>query len=307
MGQTENADEGFDYCVCATGHFSTPNMPHFPGFETYSGRLLHAHDFRDALDFKDKDILVIGTSYSAEDIASQCYKYGVKSVTLSWRTAPMGFNWPSNFTTVPLLKNVEGKICHFIDGTSKDVDAIILCTGYLHHFPFLPDKLRLQTSNRMYPANLWKGVMWCDNPKMFYIGMQDQWYTFNMFDAQAWFVRDVMMGRITAPSKEEQIKDNEEWRAREDKLEGDEQKICFQGDYVKMLISATDYPSFDIDAVNKMFFDWEHAKHEDIMKFRDVRHRSVITGDMSAAYPTTWLQEHDDTLENYLRKSGVMV
>jgi len=40
-----------------------------------------------------KNILVIGTSYSAEDIASQCYKYGVKSVTCSWRTAPMGFHW----------------------------------------------------------------------------------------------------------------------------------------------------------------------------------------------------------------------
>ena len=27
------------------------------------------------------------------------------------------------------------------DGTSKKIDAIILCTGYKHHFPFLPDDL----------------------------------------------------------------------------------------------------------------------------------------------------------------------
>ena len=65
--------EEFDYVVVASGHFSTPNVPSFEGLETFNGRVLHGHDFRDALEFKDKDILVIGTSYSAEDIASQCY------------------------------------------------------------------------------------------------------------------------------------------------------------------------------------------------------------------------------------------
>ena len=62
-------------------------------------------------------------SDSAEDIASQCYKYGVKSVTCSWRTAPMGFHWPDNFTTVPLLERIDGKTCHFKDGTSKQASA----------------------------------------------------------------------------------------------------------------------------------------------------------------------------------------
>ena len=100
--------ELFDYVICCTGHFSTPNVPEFPGMETFQGRIMHAHDFRSAETFKDQRVLVIGTSYSAEDIASQCYKYGVKSVHCSWRTAPMGFHWPKNFTTVPLLTKVRG-------------------------------------------------------------------------------------------------------------------------------------------------------------------------------------------------------
>ena len=56
------------------GHFSTPNVPEWPGFNKFEGRILHAHDFRDATEFSGKDILVVGTSYSAEDIALQCYK-----------------------------------------------------------------------------------------------------------------------------------------------------------------------------------------------------------------------------------------
>ncbi len=81
-------------------------------------------------------MLCVGASYSSEDIGIQCYKYGAKTVTFSYRTRPMGFKWPeSNFTERPLLEKLEGKTAFFKDGTTKEVDAIILCTGYLHHHP----------------------------------------------------------------------------------------------------------------------------------------------------------------------------
>ena len=51
---------------------------------------------------------------------------------------------------------------------------------------------------------------------MMYIGMQDQFFTFNMFDAQAWWARDVVLGRITVPStREEMEKDAAPWIERE--------------------------------------------------------------------------------------------
>ena len=86
----------------------------------------------------------------------------------------------------PLLTKLDSKTVHFKDGSAKEVDAIILCTGYQHHFPFLENSLKLRTHNRMHPPHIYKGVVWIDNPKLMYIGMQDQFYTFNMFDAQAW-------------------------------------------------------------------------------------------------------------------------
>jgi trimethylamine monooxygenase len=99
--------EEFDHVIVASGHFSTPNVPEFPGFDRFNGRILHAHDFRDAREFIGKDILLIGTSYSAEDIGSQCWKYGAKSVTNSYRTAPMGFDWPANWEEKPLLEQAH--------------------------------------------------------------------------------------------------------------------------------------------------------------------------------------------------------
>jgi len=294
-------DEEFDNVIVASGHFSTPHVPYFEGVESFGGRVMHSHDFRDALEFKDKDVLIVGRSYSAEDIGSQCWKYGAKSVTTSYRSKPMGFKWPERFEERPLLTKLAGKTAHFKDGSTKEVDVLILCTGYLHHFPFLPDSLRLITGNRMWSDGLYKGVISTKNPQLFFIGMQDQFYTFNMFDAQAWYVRDIIMSRITLPAEAELKAEFDKWRAREETLEDAEQMIWFQGDYVQELIDATDYPSFDIQATNKTFMEWEHHKGENIMGFRDNAYRSLMTGTMSPKHHTKWLEALDDSMEAYLR------
>ncbi|MEP1200792.1 NAD(P)-binding domain-containing protein [Tateyamaria sp.] len=293
--------EVFDHVICASGHFSTPNVPEFPGFESFKGRVLHAHDFRDALEFKDQDILIVGTSYSAEDIGSQCWKYGAKSITVSHRTAAMGYDWPDNWSEVPLLTHVDGKTAHFKDGTSRDVDAIILCTGYQHHFPFMAEELRLKTANRLATADLYKGVAWVHNPALFYLGMQDQWFTFNMFDAQAWWVRDAIMGKIAMPSKAEMDADVADRVAREDAGEDDYDAIWYQGDYIKELIAETDYPSFDVEGACQAFKAWKGHKKKGIMTFRDNCYASVMTGSMAPIHHTPWVDALDDSLEVYLQ------
>ncbi|MCH9844040.1 MAG: NAD(P)/FAD-dependent oxidoreductase [Alphaproteobacteria bacterium] len=297
----EETTENFDHVIVASGHFSTPNVPFYEGFDSFNGRILHAHDFRDALEFKNKDILILGTSYSAEDIGSQCWKYGCKSVTVAHRTAPMGYAWPDNWQEVPALLRVEGDIAYFKDGTQKAVDAIILCTGYNHHFPFLGDDLRLKTANRLATADLYMGVVWVHNPKLFYLGMQDQWYTFNMFDAQAWYVRDVIMGKISVPTDKAVLtKDVETRIATEDAVEDDYAAIRYQGDYVKELIALTDYPSFDVDAANEAFFQWKKHKKQNIMTFRDNQYMSPMTRTMAPIHHTPWKDALDDSLEVYL-------
>ncbi len=300
LGKDEVYSEAFDYVVNACGHFSTPNMPTFPGFDTFGGRILHAHDFRDALEFKDKDILLVGSSYSAEDIGSQCFKYGARSITSCYRSAPMGYHWPANWEEKPLLERVCGNVAFFADGSSKKIDAIVLCTGYQHYFPFLPDSLRLKTGNRLWPLDLYKGIFWERNPKLIYLGMQDLWYSFNMFDAQAWYARDVILGRIPLPDFDAMHADSLAWRAREETLETNQQMFEFQGSYIQDLIDATDYPSFDIGGVNRTFLAWKHDKHEDIMGYRDKSYRSLMTGTQSPPHHTPWLDALDDSMEAYL-------
>ena len=295
----------FDYVFVASGHFSTPNVPEFPGLEKFLGRTLHSHDFRSADEFADKDVLCVGASYSSEDIGIQCYKYGAKSVTFCYRTKAMGFNWPDRIDERPLLEKVVGKTCYFKDGTKKDFDAIILCTGYLHHHPFMEDSLRLKTRNRYYPPFLYKGIFWVDNPKLMYIGMPDQFFTFNMFDAQAWYARDVVLGRIKLPSKADQLADMQKWTEREEKNETAFDMIDFQADYIRDLIAPTDYSKLNVDEVVRMFKEWEHHKAENILTYRDRSHTSWHTGTHAPVHHTPWMKALDDSMNAFLNQPGV--
>ena len=295
--------ETFDYVIVASGHFSVPNVPEYPGFAQFPGRILHSHDFRDAQEFAGRDLLVVGGSYSAEDIALQSKKYGARSVTISYRTAPMAFPWPDGIEERTQLTGVggeAGRTVSFVDGTTKDVDAIVMCTGYQHHFPWVASDLRLVTTNVLYPPDLYKGVFWTRNPKMMYLGMQDQFYTFTLFDAEAWYARDYVLGRLTLPSVDEMEKDVAAWRAREDGLAGPDEQIDFQADHMADLFRDVDYPSFDLDLTREHFKKWEHDKVESIIGYRDRGFSSPVTRTDAPIHHTAWWQAQDDSMPTFL-------
>jgi len=98
----------------------------------------------------------------------------------------------------------------------------------------------LKTTNRLWCDQLHEGVVMPTNSKLFYIGMQDQWFTFNMFDAQAWYARDIIMGKIVVPNQETMAIEWTKWReAEESRKEGDEFSIRYQAEYVKRLHDQT--------------------------------------------------------------------
>lgn len=305
LENNDSRTETFDYVVVATGHFSVPNVPYYPGFERFPGRILHSHDFRDAQEFTGKRLLVMGSSYSAEDIALQCRKYGSGPVTITYRTNPMNFDWPEGVEEVPQLSRMEGKTAHFSDGSTREVDAIILCTGYKHSFPFMADNIKLVTSNRMWTDDLYKGVFWMDDPNVMYLGMQDQYYTFTHFDAEAWLARDYMIGRFTMPDRAERERDFDQWRAREETLQDAFDDIDFQADHLADLVALTDYPDFDIDLTRDIFKAWEHHKDENIVTYRDrYGFQSPKTGTQSPAHHTDWWHALDDSMENYIQQKS---
>ena len=101
----------FDQVIVATGHFSCQHIPHFEGIEKFAGRVIHSHEFEDAALYAGLTLLVVGGSYSAEDISLQAMKYGARSVTISYRSKRMGFKWPE--VTISPIQYIVRVKCSF--------------------------------------------------------------------------------------------------------------------------------------------------------------------------------------------------
>ncbi|MEV6313692.1 NAD(P)/FAD-dependent oxidoreductase [Streptomyces sp. NPDC051776] len=77
-----------DAVVVATGLNHTPYVPDWPGRDIFRGELLHAAHYRNAEQYRGRDVLVVGSGNSGADIAVDLAGSGASRVWLAVRTAP---------------------------------------------------------------------------------------------------------------------------------------------------------------------------------------------------------------------------
>ena len=245
-------------------------------------------------------MLVVGASYSAEDIALQTKKYGAESVTISYRTNPMGFHWPEGVEEIQLISRFEGSNVHFQDGNVREIDAVVLCTGYLHSFPFMEESLRLRTHNRLFPGVLYKGVVWIDNPKVMYLGMQEPYYTFSMFDAQAWYARDIITGKIALPSKAEMEADASAWQTREEALEDPNPGNRLPDRLLQGPVRGARLRARLRRGMRELQGTGSTTRSTTSSPIATGAHPSPITGTEAPIHHTPWWEAMDDSMEDFL-------
>lgn len=79
------------HIVMATGVSGIPNLPDIPSLKKFEGRLVHSHQYGDAAQWNQRNVLVIGTGNSGHDIAQDLYSNGA-NVTLVQRRPTSIFN-----------------------------------------------------------------------------------------------------------------------------------------------------------------------------------------------------------------------
>lgn len=201
------------------------------------------------------------------------------------------------------MTKIDGNTIHFKDGSSAHIDAILLCTGYLHAYPFLTDELRLRSRNRLFPPNLYKGCLFLNggNDKLFYVGAQDQYYTYTMFDQEGLWTRNVIMGDVNLPSHEVMVEDAKKWQKMEESCTDCFEEIRFQGAFMKDLVEQNKYPH-NLD-VTEIFDIWEGHKHSNILTYRDQSFASIFTGTQSPIHHSNFMIALDDSLETFMNQT----
>lgn len=243
---------------------------------------------------------------TAEDIALPLYKFGASATTISYRTRSLGYEWPDKkVTEVPVLLHMENRIAHFQDGTKSEseINSIIFCTEYQHHYPFMAEHLRLNCPTKILsPSNLYKGVIWSKQPNLAYLGMQSLVFQFTMYDVQVSFVRDAILGHVTLPDIELREQDINQWKTREEKLKpGDgESEFYYQIEYRRDLLKQChSSPQFDIDRVIAGVKELVQHKQENILTYRDHAFASIVTEKraLDVTDRLSWLQNKADSIE----------
>jgi putative flavoprotein involved in K+ transport len=74
--------------ILATGNYSTPTIPAWPGLSRFDGKIVHSGDFTNAWPYRGRDVLVVGAGNSGADIAVQLAKDGARRIWLAVRTPP---------------------------------------------------------------------------------------------------------------------------------------------------------------------------------------------------------------------------
>lgn len=87
-------DTTYPNVVIATGRWRVPVIPNWPGCEHFAGSLMHSSEYRNAKDFQNCDVLVVGGGNSALEIATDLASTSA-SITVSIRRPPALF--PQSF------------------------------------------------------------------------------------------------------------------------------------------------------------------------------------------------------------------
>ncbi|MEZ4594109.1 MAG: NAD(P)/FAD-dependent oxidoreductase [Chloroflexota bacterium] len=64
--------------VVATGYSHTPNIPQWPGKETFTGQIVHSSGYRNGAPFAGQDVLVVGFGNSGGEIALDLIEHGAR-------------------------------------------------------------------------------------------------------------------------------------------------------------------------------------------------------------------------------------
>jgi putative flavoprotein involved in K+ transport len=86
--RSPQGDIAATYVVVANGHNHTPDVPTWPGAETFTGELLHASRYRNATPYVGKAVLVVGSGNTGAEIALDLIETKAAVVKVSIRTPP---------------------------------------------------------------------------------------------------------------------------------------------------------------------------------------------------------------------------
>ncbi|XP_033648047.1 flavin-containing monooxygenase FMO GS-OX-like 4 [Asterias rubens] len=271
----------FDAVMVCNGHYAVPRFPDIPGVDSFTGKLLHSHDYRHPEDFNGKTLLMLGAGNSGRDIAMNLCP-NVKKIYLSHLHPAIECPLPDNLIQVPDIKHVEEETVVFTDGRSVKADVIMLCTGYEYTFPFLKPECEVEVDrNRVTP--LYRHIIHTQFPSLSFIGIPWKVCPFPQISCQVRFAMAALDGTMKLPSQTEMNADiQKDYDQRRNKWKMPHRYAHMMGglqwDYNKELLQLAGVDDDIPPAIIKLYEKVSQVRSADLMNYK--KHNFELTNNM---------------------------
>jgi thioredoxin reductase len=200
----------FDAVAICNGHFANPRVPQLKGMSSFSGKVIHSHNYRDPEAFKGQRVAVFGVSASGVDIAREIAS---EAAEVYW--CGDTFNrLEGKSMTDPTLKNLhlfscpteidnEGLLA-FEKNQPQPIDSFIYATGYHYDYPFITQKEIISVDDN-YISPLYNQISPPDYQRIGFIGIPFLIIPFPLFEIQARWFAQVLIQNVELPRAKEKV------------------------------------------------------------------------------------------------------
>ncbi|CAG9863786.1 unnamed protein product [Phyllotreta striolata] len=268
----------YDAIMVCNGHYNEPLVPTIENIDNYSGEVIHSHIYRSAEKYKDKRILTVGAGPSGLDLTLQVSRFAKKVYFSHHSERASATTFPPNVEHMPDVKRIIGdKTVEFVNGCRRDIDVILLCTGYRYNFPFLHESCGI-TMEDNFIQPLYKHMIHLEKPTLSFIGIPFNVCTFHMFDLQARYFCEYLNGSMSLPSTEEMRRlTDEEMRLRWDtglSKKNSHMMGKYQESYYNDLAKDA-----NIETISPVYVKLRDISisnlYTDLMNFRDIKYKII--------------------------------
>ena len=284
----------YDAIVVASGHYTVPHVPEIQGIEAwnnaYPGIISHSKYYNTPESFRDKKVLIVGSSASGLDIGGQINEVSKGSILVSQRAESyLAASAPGDKLIFPEIVEFLPAATHkraikFADGRVEDeVDAVVFCTGYFYSYPFLSSLQPAAVTHGWRAMNIYQQMFYIDHPTLVFPALAQRVIPFPIAENQAAVFARVWSSRLQLPSKA----DMHDWEAAEVNLKGDGKGFHLMhfpadADYLNFLYNwaakAQERPGLDNDGQGKLGTCWGEKERWMRSKFPEIRRAFVQKG-----------------------------
>lgn len=212
----DDKTDSYDAVVVASGHYDVTYLPDISGIrewnKAYPKVISHSKHYDSPPIFRDKKVVVVGSSASAIDIGAQISEVSKGKLLVSERSESY-LQPPPTTDKIYFPEIVEflpsanhDRAIRFANGqVESEIDAIVFCTGYLYSFPFLSSLDPPVITDGRRTVNTYQHLFYTYNPTLVFSLLTQRIVPFPFAESQAAVFARVWSGRLSLPSQAEMI------------------------------------------------------------------------------------------------------